>query len=113
MATINLHTRNMRLPPEVNKVMYIRNLPFNISSEEMYDIFGKYKAIRQIQIGMNKDMRGISFMVYKDMYDAKTIMDHLSGFNVIKASQYEQQIQQKKEEELTNMQEKYGVSIKL
>lgn len=27
-----------------------RNLPFNISSEEMYDIFGKFGAIRQIRM---------------------------------------------------------------
>jgi RNA recognition motif-containing protein len=32
--------RNARLPPEVNRTLYVRNLPFNITSEEMYDIFG-------------------------------------------------------------------------
>ena len=31
------------------RVLYVRNLPFNISSEEMYDIFGKFGAIRQIR----------------------------------------------------------------
>ncbi|XAR69756.1 hypothetical protein NMG60_11001464 [Bertholletia excelsa] len=62
------------------------NLQFNISSEEMYDIFGKYGAIYQICIGTNEDTRGIAFVVYKDIYDAKTAIDHLSGFNV--ANQY-------------------------
>lgn len=28
----------------------MRNLPFNISSEEMYEIFGRYGAIRQIRM---------------------------------------------------------------
>lgn len=32
------------------RVLYIRNLPFNISSEEMYDIFGKFGTIRQIRL---------------------------------------------------------------
>lgn len=41
---------NVRLPPEVNRILYVRNLPFKISSEEMYDIFGKYGAIRQIRL---------------------------------------------------------------
>ncbi|KAA0195518.1 hypothetical protein HAZT_HAZT005505 [Hyalella azteca] len=40
----------VRLPPEVNRILYIRNLPYKITAEEMYDIFGKYGAIRQIRI---------------------------------------------------------------
>lgn len=27
--------KNARLPPEVNRVLYVRNLPFNITSEEV------------------------------------------------------------------------------
>jgi pre-mRNA branch site protein p14 len=41
---------NVRLPPEVNRILFVRNLPFKISAEEMYDIFGKYGAIRQIRM---------------------------------------------------------------
>uniref|UniRef100_A0A7N1A831 Uncharacterized protein n=1 Tax=Kalanchoe fedtschenkoi TaxID=63787 RepID=A0A7N1A831_KALFE len=97
--------RNMQLPSELNKVMHMRNLLFNILSEEMYNIFDKYKAIRRIQIGMNKDMRGISFMVYVDMYEAKK--------TTISPAQMSKKFNQEKKEEHTNMQEKYGVSIKL
>ena len=71
MASISLRKGNTRLPPEVNRVLYVRNLPFNISSEEMYDIFGKYGAIRQIRVGTSKDTRGTAFVVYEDIYDAK------------------------------------------
>lgn len=39
------HTKNTH-----NRVLYVRNLPFNISSEEMYEIFGRYGAIRQIRV---------------------------------------------------------------
>jgi RNA recognition motif-containing protein len=45
------------------------------------DIFGKYGAIRQIRIGTNEDTRATAFVVYKDIYDAKNAVDHLSGFN--------------------------------
>ena len=72
-----------RLPPEVNRILYVRNLPFSITAEELYTIFGKYGAVYQIRLGeRNKDTRGTAFVVYEDIYDAKAAVDHLSGFNV-------------------------------
>ncbi|KAA6311970.1 MAG: putative Nucleotide-binding, alpha-beta plait, partial [Streblomastix strix] len=71
-----------RLPPEVNRVLFVRNLPFKISSAELYDIFGKYGAIRQIRIGSAADTKGTAFVIYENIYDAKSACDHLSGFNV-------------------------------
>ena len=71
-----------RLAPEVNRALYVRNLPFKITAEEMYDIFGKFGAIRQIRLGNAQDTRGTAFVVFEDIYDAKTAVDHLSGFNV-------------------------------
>ena len=57
-----------RLPPEVNRILYVRNLPYKteeaLSTEEIYDIFGKYGAIRQIRIGNRPDTRGTAFVVY-------------------------------------------------
>lgn len=73
---------NIRLPPEVNRILFVRNLPFKISPEEMYDIFGKYGPIRQIRVGDKQDTRGTAFVVYEDIFDAKNAVDHLSGFNV-------------------------------
>lgn len=63
-------------------MLYVRNLPFNISSEEMYDIFGKYGALRQVRVGESKETRGTAFVVYEDIYDAKMAVEHLKGFNV-------------------------------
>jgi pre-mRNA branch site protein p14 len=72
-----------RLPPEVNRILYVRNLPFNMTAEELYGIFGKYGAVYQIRVGdRHKDTRGTAFVVYEDIYDAKAAVDHLSGFNV-------------------------------
>ena len=63
--------------------MYVRNLPFQITADELYAIFGKYGAVYQIRLGdRNKDTRGTAFVVYEDIYDAKAAVDHLSGFNV-------------------------------
>ncbi|CAF0781517.1 unnamed protein product [Adineta ricciae] len=73
---------NIRLPPDINRILYVRNLPYKITAEEMYDIFGKYGAIRQIRVGNMPDTRGTAFVVYEDIFDAKNACDHLSGFNV-------------------------------
>merc|ERR1712071_220901 len=73
---------NVRLPPEVNRILYVRNLPYKITPEEMYDIFGKYGAIRQIRVGNTPETRVTAFVVYEDIFDAKNACDHLSGFNV-------------------------------
>ncbi|VEL42783.1 unnamed protein product [Protopolystoma xenopodis] len=48
----------------------------------MYDIFGKYGAIRQIRIGNTPETKGTALVVYEDIFDAKNACEHLSGFNV-------------------------------
>lgn len=72
----------VRLPPEVNRALYVKNLPFKITPEELFDIFGKYGAIRQIRLGDIQSTKGTAFVVYEDIYDAKSAVEHLSGFNV-------------------------------
>lgn len=114
-----LKTRTARLPPEVNRALYIRNLPFGITSEELYDIFGKYGPIRQIRLGFTKETRGTAYVVYEDIYDAKNACDHLSGFNVQNrylivlyynpARQTKKTDATGKEEEITKMQKKHDV----
>eukprot|EP00884_Botryococcus_braunii_P022734 jgi/Botrbrau1/9144/Bobra.160_3s0017.1 len=111
--------RNTRLPPEVNRILYVRNLPFNITSEDLYEIFGKFGPIRQIRQGISKETRGTAYVVYDDIYDAKTAVDHLSGFNVANrylivlyynsARQTKKVGTKEEEERLRAMQQKYGV----
>ncbi|KAI6205076.1 RRM domain-containing protein [Aphelenchoides besseyi] len=74
--------RSSKLAPEINKILYAKNLPYKITAEEMYDIFGKFGAIRQIRIGNTAETRGTAFVVYEDIYDAKNACEHLNGFNV-------------------------------
>ncbi|KAJ2304239.1 hypothetical protein H4S01_000394 [Coemansia sp. RSA 2610] len=76
------NTRTAQLPPNVNRILLVKNLPFKITSEEMFSLFGKYGAIRQIRIGNAQKTRGTAFVVYEDIYDAKEACEHLQGFNV-------------------------------
>merc|ERR1719152_1046336 len=111
--------RNIRLPPEVNRILYVRNLPYKISADELYDIFGKYGSIRQIRRGNGPETRGTAFVVYDDIYDAKNAMDHLSGFNVAgrylvllyyNPSKMNAKVDAKsKKEDIDRLKKKYGV----
>lgn len=44
-----LYLYQVRLMPSLT-VLIVRDLPHNITSEEMHDFFGKYGAIRQIRM---------------------------------------------------------------
>ncbi len=101
-------------------MLYVRNLPYKITGEEMYDIFGKYGAIRQIRVGNTPDTRGTAFVVYEDIFDAKNACDHLSGFNVCNRylvvlyyqanKAFKKVDADKKEADLAAMKAKYGLA---
>ncbi len=108
MAGMGRARANARLPPEVNRILFVKNLPYKITSEEMYDIFGKYGAIRQIRLGNTPATVGKAFVVYENIYDAKNAVDHLSGFNVggrYIIVLYHQQARVSKQEELKKKRE--------
>jgi pre-mRNA branch site protein p14 len=71
-----------RLQPDVSKILFVRNLPFKIQSEDLFELFGKYGAIRQIRRGTASDTKGTAIVVYDDIYDAKEACEKLSGFNL-------------------------------
>ncbi|XP_071529660.1 splicing factor 3B subunit 6 [Panulirus ornatus] len=111
---------HVRLPPEVNRILYVRNLPYKITGEEMYDIFGKYGAIRQIKVGNTPETRGTAFVVFEDIFDAKNACDHLSGFNVCgrylvvlyyqSNKAFKKMDAEKKQAELDRVKTKYGIN---
>nr|CAB3266007.1 splicing factor 3B subunit 6-like [Phallusia mammillata] len=120
MAMQAARRANVRLPPEVNRTLYIRNLPYKITAEEMYDIFGKYGAIRQIRLGTTSDTKGTAYVVYEDIFDAKNACDHLSGFNVCNRylvvlyynpnRQFKKRDADKKQQQLETMKATFGVN---
>ncbi|CAD7004842.1 unnamed protein product [Ceratitis capitata] len=95
---------NIRLPPEVNRLLYVRNLPYKITSDE---------------IGNTPETRGTAFVVYEDIFDAKNACDHLSGFNVCNRylvvlyyqsnKAFKRLDVDKKQEELNNIKSKYNL----
>ncbi|CZT14549.1 probable RNA-binding protein (RRM superfamily) [Ramularia collo-cygni] len=74
-------SRNSKLAPEVNRALFVKNLSYNVSTEELFDLFGKFGPIRQIRQGIASNTKGTAFVVYEDVMDAKGACDKLNGFN--------------------------------
>ncbi|KAF4512557.1 hypothetical protein G6O67_001678 [Ophiocordyceps sinensis] len=73
--------RGGKLAPEVNRALFIKNLSYNVTPEELFDIFGKFGPIRQVRQGISNTTKGTAFVVYEDVIDAKQACDKLNGFN--------------------------------
>ena len=101
------------------RILFVRNLPFTVTPEEIYDIFGKYGAVRQVRLGDGKATKGTAFVVFEDIFDAKNAADNLSGFNVggrylivlyFNAAKHARRASLKaQEEELRALQREHGV----
>ncbi|KAF3914773.1 hypothetical protein ABW20_dc0100783 [Dactylellina cionopaga] len=77
----NMSRSQNKLAPEVNRILFVKNLSYQVSSEELFDLFGKFGPIRQIRQGTANNTRGTAFVVYEEVGDAKTACDKLNGFN--------------------------------
>lgn len=46
-------SHSVHLSAEVTRILFIRNLPYDVTSSTMYQIFGQYGGIRQIRLCVN------------------------------------------------------------
>ncbi|CAG8958771.1 hypothetical protein HYFRA_00011721 [Hymenoscyphus fraxineus] len=76
-------SRGGKLAPEVNRILFVKNLrnSYNVTPEELFDLFGKFGPIRQIRQGIANNTKGTSYVVFEDVMDAKQACDKLNGFN--------------------------------
>ncbi|RMZ27698.1 hypothetical protein D0859_08217 [Hortaea werneckii] len=74
-------SRSGKLAPEVNRALFVKNLNFQVTPEELFDLFGRFGAIRQIRQGIANNTKGTAFVVFEDVMDAKSACDKLNGFN--------------------------------
>ncbi|KAI9678505.1 MAG: hypothetical protein M1822_007448 [Bathelium mastoideum] len=84
-------SRGGKLAPEVNRALFVKNLSYNVTPEELFDLFGKFGPVRsqlmlrgmhsQVRQGIANNTKGTCFVVYEDVSDAKQACDGLNGFN--------------------------------
>src|SRR5271163_26470 len=120
--------------PKPQTILFVKNLSFKVTSEEMYDLFGKFGAIRQIRLytpshhirtnlicrGNKNNTRGTAYVVYESPQDAKVAVDKLNGFSfggrflVVLFHQLDKVIKPEdlvtRQEELERLKKQYNVS---
>ncbi|RMZ77185.1 hypothetical protein DV738_g4469, partial [Chaetothyriales sp. CBS 135597] len=70
-----------KLPPEANRILFVKNLAYNVDAASLFELFAKYGPVRQIRSGTSPTTKGTAYVVYEDVVDAKQACDKLNGFN--------------------------------
>merc|ERR1712146_337663 len=66
----------------VKRILYIRNLPIDVSIEELVNLFERFGEIYQIRIGIKKETHGTAFIVFKRFYDNSIVSNNISGLTI-------------------------------
>lgn len=65
------HVSKSNLPPGANRILFVKNLNYAITGEDLYDLFGKYGSIRQIRLGNEAKTKGTAFVVFEDVMEVR------------------------------------------
>ena len=68
-----------KLPPGANRILFVKNLNYQITGEDLYDLFGRYGSIRQIRLGNEAKTKGTAFVVFEDVMDVRTSFFSISS----------------------------------
>jgi hypothetical protein len=66
-----------KLPPGANRILFVKNLNYQITGDDLYDLFGRYGSIRQIRIGNEAKTKGTAFVVFDDVMDVRSVLSFL------------------------------------
>jgi pre-mRNA branch site protein p14 len=67
-----------------SRILFIKNLNYGVTGADLYKLFGSYGAIRQVRLGdVAGKTRGTAFVVFDEIGDAKSALDHLNGFHLM------------------------------
>ncbi|WFD31450.1 hypothetical protein MSPP1_002485 [Malassezia sp. CBS 17886] len=65
-----------------SRMLFVKNLNYHTHGSDLYELFGRYGAIRQIRIGDAQTTRGTAYVVYEEMADAHNALTSLNGFHL-------------------------------
>ena len=70
------------LAKNANRILYVRNLPFGVEGEELYDLFFQYGPVYQIRLGCTPATSTTAYVVYENVLDAQKAKDALNGYTM-------------------------------
>jgi GTP-binding nuclear protein Ran len=65
--------------------LYVGNLPYDVSSEELAELFGKYGMVKEVHMGRDRKTglsKGYAFIEYASEDDAMDARDHLQSYDL-------------------------------
>lgn len=74
---LHISLSQAKLPPGANRILFVKNLNYQITGEDLYDLFGRYGSIRQIRIGNEPKTKGTAFVVFDDVMDVRSVLSIL------------------------------------
>ncbi|KAK0539536.1 hypothetical protein OC835_000858 [Tilletia horrida] len=75
-----MSTASSRERQTLSPILFVKNLNYSTTGADLYDVFGRYGAIRQVRIGDGPKTKGTAYIAYEEVADAKNALDHLNGF---------------------------------
>jgi pre-mRNA branch site protein p14 len=72
----------VRLTPDVQRVLSVRNVPYTASAEDVAELFGRFGAVRQIRLGVEKGAKGSAFVIFDDLFAAQRAHDALDNYHM-------------------------------
>ena len=73
VGILTIRELQTKLPPGANRILFVKNLHYQITGDDLYDLFGRYGSIRQIRIGNEQKSRGTAFVVFDDVMDVSSL----------------------------------------
>jgi len=54
----------------------VKNLNYQITGDDLYELFGRYGSIRQVRLGNEPKTKGTAFVVFDDVMDVRSNQPH-------------------------------------
>ncbi|KAL7410731.1 hypothetical protein BDY24DRAFT_417822 [Mrakia frigida] len=67
---------------DANRILFVKNMNFNTTGEDLYELFGSHGAIRQIRLGNTPKTKGTAYVAFEEAADCKSAMERINGFHL-------------------------------